>query len=96
MIYFLIGCLLGKGGDTAAPDGVYRAPRHRDLPDRWGHVARAEGEEGCADGRHSDWRVCALLDPLLHHRAHRPAVFLRHPTYLEEHLLVAGLLQLLL
>lgn len=93
-----INCFIaaGKGGDPAATDGVYCAPRHRDLPDGRGHLARAEGEEGGADGRHPDRRVRTLLDPLLHHRAHRAAVLLRHPAHMEEHLPVAGLLQLLL
>lgn len=72
----MIDCLLGEGGSPTAPDGVHCAPRNRDLPDRWGHMARAEGEEGGPYGWNSDRRVCALLDPLLHHRAYSAAVLL--------------------
>lgn len=68
--------LLGKGGSPTATDGVHRAPRNRDLPDRRGHMAGAEGEKSSPYGWHFDRRFCALLDPVLHHRAHRAAVLL--------------------
>lgn len=66
----------GKGGNSTATDGVYRAPRHSDLPDRRGHMARAEGEKGSANGGHFDRRLRALLDSLLHYGAHRATLLL--------------------
>ena len=88
--------LTGEGGLPAAPDGLHRPPCHRDIPDGRRHVARAEGEEGGPHGGHPHRGLRPLLDPLLHHGAHRAPLLLQHPAHLEEHLPLAGLLQLFL
>lgn len=88
-------CLAGKEGLPAATDDVLCPPLHSDLPDRWGHMEGTEGEESCPHGGHPYWGLCALLDPLLHHRAHQPSLLLWHPPHLEEHLPLARVLKFL-
>lgn len=68
--------LLGKRGSPTATDGVHGPPCNGDLPDRWGHMARAKREKGSPYGWNLDRCVCALLDPFLHNRAHCATVLL--------------------
>lgn len=58
-------------------------------------MERAEGKEGCPHGRHPYRGLRALLDPLLHHRAHQPPLLMRHPTHLEEYFSMARLFKFL-
>lgn len=86
----------GEGGGGTASDGIQHPSHRRVFPARGWDLARAEGTSGRTDGGNPHRSLCALLDPILPSRAHHPAVLLRHPAYLEEHLSLARVLELLL